>query len=212
MAAKIVGRVAGAALPTERLADAGAGREALLQVAIDCFVEKGFHGTSMRDIAQRANASIAAIYYYFPSKADILRHIMLDVTQDLIVRLERARDAAGPDAAGQLAAVVRAHVRLHTERQSESFISNSELRSLAPADRDRIVALRDQVAETFRAPVLAGVKRGVFVCPYPHEATLALLTMCTAVAGWYRADGAESPQTLADRFAALALSLVGCVA
>ncbi len=191
------------------ISDSSAGRAALLQVAIDCFAEKGFHGTSMRDIAQRANASIAAIYYYFPSKSDILRHIMLGVTQDLIVALEQARAVAGPDAAGQLSAVVRTHVRLHTERQAESFIGNTELRSLAPADRDHVVALRDQVAETFRTPIVAGARRGTFRCAYPHEATLAILTMCTAVAGWYRSDGPESPETLADRFAALALSLVG---
>ncbi len=201
----------GAGVTAERLdnLDATAGRQALLQVAIDCFVEKGFHGTSMRDIAQRSDASIAAIYYYFPSKSDILRHVMIDVTQDLILTLERASDAAGPDAAKQLAAVVRAHVRLHTERQAESFIGNTELRSLAPPDRDQMVALRDRVAEIFRNPIEIGARRGQFRCPYPHEATLAILTMCTSVAGWYRPDGPETPQILADRFAALALSMVG---
>jgi AcrR family transcriptional regulator len=191
--------------------ETAAGREALLHVALKCFAEKGFHGTSMRDIAQRANASIAAIYYYFPSKADILRHIMLGVTQDLILSLEQAREAAGPDAARQLGAVVRAHVRLHTERQAESFIGNTELRSLAPIDRDHIVALRDRVTENFREPILAGARRGAFKCPYPHEATLAILTMCTAVAAWYRAGRGETPESLADRFATLALSLVGFV-
>lgn len=198
---------------TDRLSggETAAGREALLQVALKCFAEKGFHGTSMRDIAHRADASIAAIYYYFPSKADILRHVMLGVTQDLILSLEQAREAAGPDAARQLGAVVRAHVRLHTERQSESFIGNTELRSLAPIDRDHIVALRDRVAENFREPILAGTRRGTFKCAYPHEATLAILTMCTAVAAWYRAGGGETPQSLADRFATLALSMVGYV-
>ncbi len=186
-----------------------AGRAALLRVALECFAEKGFHGTSMRDIAHRASASIAAIYYYFPSKVDILRHIMLGVTQDLILALERAREAAGPDAARQLRAVVQAHVRLHTERRSESFVGNTELRSLAPIDRDHIVALRDRVAENFREPILAGTRRGLFKCSFPHEATLAILTMCTAVASWYRAGGGESPDALADRFAVLALTMVG---
>jgi hypothetical protein len=100
-------------------------------------------------------------------------------------------------------------VRLHTERQSESFIGNTELRSLAPADRDHIVAMRDQVTEAFRAPIMAGARRGTFRCRYPHEATLAILTMCTAVASWYRVGGPESSESLSERFAALALSLVG---
>jgi AcrR family transcriptional regulator len=192
-----------------RTAPDAEGGEALLRVALSLFVEQGYHGASMRDIATRAGVSVSAAYHYFPSKADMLRTIMIRVTEDLIADLAAARDGAGPDPAAQLAAVARAHVLLHTRRQDESFIGNSELRSLAPADRRKVVALRDRVGQVFKDIVAEGCRRGVFQQPDSAETVRAILTMCTAVAGWYRANGPDEPEIVAGRYAALALRLVG---
>jgi AcrR family transcriptional regulator len=52
--------------------DAGSTRERILDVALDLFVEKGFDGTSLREIAEELGITKAAIYYYFASKDDIL--------------------------------------------------------------------------------------------------------------------------------------------
>lgn len=186
-----------------------ASRETLLRAALEAFVEHGYHGTSMREIAQRAGTAVSHAYYYFPSKADLLRTLMAGVMRDLIAALEAADAAAGPEPAARLAMLVRAHVRLHTARQAESFVGNSELRSLSADDRADIVALRDRIGTLFAAAVDAGVRDGSFACPHPHEAVLAIVTMCTAVAGWYRADGALALEEIAGRYAALALALVG---
>lgn len=199
---------AASGLRTRSVPDAEGG-EALLRVALSLFVEQGYHGASMRDIAARAGVSVSAAYHYFPSKADMLRTIMIRVTEDLIDDLVAARDGAGVDPAAQLDAVARAHVLLHTRRQDESFIGNSELRSLAPADRRKIVALRDRVGQVFKDIVAEGCRRGVFRQPYSAETVRAILTMCTAVAGWYRANGPDRPEVIAGRYGALALRLVG---
>jgi len=181
----------------------------MLRVALSLFAEQGYHGASMRDIAARAGVSVSAAYHYFPSKADMLRTIMIRVTEDLIADLETAQDDAGPDPAARLAAIVRAHVLLHTKRQDESFVANSELRSLAPVDRRKVVALRDRVGQVFKDIVAEGCRRGVFPQPYSAETVRAILTMCTAVAGWYRAGGADRPEIIAERYATLSLRLVG---
>ncbi|TWT12981.1 TetR/AcrR family transcriptional regulator [Reyranella sp. CPCC 100927] len=192
--------------------DSAGGRESVLAAALESFAAQGFHGTSMRDIAARADMSISAAYYYFPSKADLLRHIMVSVTEDLIAILETARDTASDTPAARLAAIVRAYVRLHTERQTESFIGTSELRSLSADDRASVVALHDRVSDIFKTVIADGCRSGQFDCPHPAEATRAIATMCTAVAGWYRASGPHNPQTIADRYATLALRLVGSAA
>jgi len=186
-----------------------AGRERVLQAALDAFFEQGFHGTSMRTIADRAGTAISHAYYYFPSKADLLRTLMVGVTEDLLAALEAARVEAGSDPAARLAAIVRAHVRLHTERQAEAFVGNTELRSLTARDRVDVVALRDRVTAIFKATVDEGLRCRVFRCAHRDEAVLAIVTMCTAVAGWYRADGPLAPEAVADRYADLSLSLVG---
>jgi AcrR family transcriptional regulator len=43
-------------------------KEAILNAAYDLFLENGFHGTSMRQIANRAGLAVAGIYNHFPSK------------------------------------------------------------------------------------------------------------------------------------------------
>lgn len=181
----------------------------LLRSAIACFMEKGFHGTSMRDIASRAGTSVSHTYYYFPSKHHILALVMSNITQELIDALQNAADKAGADPANRLADVVRAHVMLHTHRQEESFIGNTELRSLQVEDRLRVIALRDRVSAIFKAAINDGLKAGVFTCSEPAEVTLAIVTMCTAVADWYRTDGPTTPEVMANRFAAIAMRMVG---
>jgi len=199
-----------AAKPAAR-AESSASQEAVLLVALKCFVEQGFHGTSMRDIAGAAGSSIAAIYYHFPSKAALLRAIMTRVTEDLLAVLQEARASltSKEDSAALLAALVRAYVRFHTERREEAFVGNSELRSLEAEDLRHVIALRDKVSAQFNDAIAFGLKRGDFACEYPREAGLAVMTMCTAVASWYRPGGPATPEQIADRYAALALAMVG---
>ena len=181
---------------------------ALLDAALSCFVAQGYHGTTMRDIAARAGLAVSASYYYFPSKLDLLRRIMVRVTMELEAALRAAERAAGEDPAARLAALVRAHVLFHTHRQAESFIGNSELRALSPDDRTEIVAMRDQISDHFKRVLEAGVRARVFDVPSPPAAVLAIVTMCTAVAQWYRNDGPAAPEQIAERYVELALRMV----
>lgn len=188
---------------------AAAGREAVLNAALEAFFAQGYHDTSMRKIADGAGTAISHAYYYFPSKLEILRTLMIGVTTDLIHILEAARDAAGPDPVAQLAALVRNHVRLHTERQAESFVANTELRSLSPTDRQEVVDLRDHIATLFKDVVDDGLRQGCFRTTHRQEAVLAIVTMCTAVAGWYRDEGGKTPEAIADAYVVLALDMLG---
>jgi AcrR family transcriptional regulator len=51
-------------------------REDILQASLHLFADKGFHGTSMRDIARHANITEGLIYHYFASKRDLFRAII----------------------------------------------------------------------------------------------------------------------------------------
>jgi AcrR family transcriptional regulator len=43
-------------------------RESILEAALACFVERGFHGTAIPQIAEKANIAAGTIYHYFDSK------------------------------------------------------------------------------------------------------------------------------------------------
>ena len=187
----------------------GPGARILLTAAVDAMVEHGYHGTSVRDVAERAGMSAAALYHHFPSKQVLLFTIMDRGMDDLIRRSEEACAAAPDDPAEQLQALVRVHVLRHMEHQRESFLGNSELRSLDEPGRSTILAKRDRQMRLFYRVVQEGVQRGQFRTRFPTEAARGIVTMCTAVATWYREAGPLSAQEIAHRYAEIALAMVG---
>jgi AcrR family transcriptional regulator len=70
-------------------------RQRILAVSAELFVEQGYDGTSLREIAERLGVTKAALYYHFSSKEQIFR-ALLEPAKDLIGqlhgRLEAARD------------------------------------------------------------------------------------------------------------------------
>ena len=197
-----------AAEPSPAVAPESA-RAALRRAALELFAERGFHGTSMRDIAARAGCSVSHVYYYFPSKGDVLRSMMIDIVDDLLAELRVALAGAGDEPRARLVAIVRAQVLFHCRRQAEALVGRSELRSLAPSDRPSVIGRYDAVTAIFRDAIAEGARAGVFSCPFRAQATNALVTMCNAVSAWWRPDGELSPERLADRYAALALAMLG---
>ncbi|MWB96040.1 TetR family transcriptional regulator [Flavobacterium sp. GA093] len=60
----------------------------ILEVAERLFSEKGFEGTSIRDISKQAKINIAMVSYYFGSKERLLESLILYRTSDLKLQLE----------------------------------------------------------------------------------------------------------------------------
>ena len=70
-------------------------RQRILAVANELFIEQGYEGTSLREIADRLDITKAALYYHFRSKDDILQTLLepFDTLLDeLLQRLEAAHD------------------------------------------------------------------------------------------------------------------------
>jgi AcrR family transcriptional regulator len=192
----------------ERGARASAGDEQILLAALQCFVEKGYHGTSVRDIAARAGISVPGLYHHVASKMALLEQLMDETMDDLNLQTESAL-AAAADPVERLGAVVVAHVRFHCERPEESFVGNSELRSVGGAFRRRLIAKRDRQQAYFEEPILEGAETGLFRVSQPHETARAIASMCTAVATWYRRDGPLSADAIVSMYRQLALTTVG---
>src|SRR5436309_2547425 len=84
------------------------GRVSLMRTAIGLMGEHGYEGTSMRDIASAAGVSVAALYYHFPGKLDLLREFLLEAHDVVLARVERRVEEAGPTARAKLDAAVDA--------------------------------------------------------------------------------------------------------
>jgi AcrR family transcriptional regulator len=183
--------------------------QVITEAAIRLFGDRGYHGTSIRDIAGEANVGIATLFHHHKSKLALLRKIMNAGFDDLLARMDEAVVAAGDDPTRRFRAAVRPHVRCQSESPMESAIATSELRSVEPPVREELAAKRDRVHRIFADAIAAGVADGAFACDTPRETARAVHAMCAAVSGWYRADGAMSPQDVGELYVGMALRLVG---
>ncbi|MBM7365811.1 TetR/AcrR family transcriptional regulator [Gordonia hydrophobica] len=186
----------------------GSGRIVVVDAAISCFTERGYHATTMRDIASGAGITVASIYHYYASKQEILQDIM---TTTMKATIELTRDAvldAGSSPADQLSAAMYAWVIFHTTRQPEALIGASELRSLEDDGFQTVTSLRHEQEIIFRSVIERGVRVGDFHTAHPGEAARAALAMGANISSWYRADTKLSPEELADRYCALILGTV----
>src|SRR5690606_38493986 len=102
-----------------------------------------------------------SIYRYFPSKGQMLVDLMVEHIESLLAGWQQARPATG-DAVEQLRAFVAFHVGSHTLRRREAFVANMELRSLAPADYRKVVALRRRYEAILVDILRGGLAEGLF--------------------------------------------------
>src|SRR3546814_17606241 len=69
-------------------------RSQLLEVALEVFGERGFHTTSMNDVAVAAGVTKPVLYQHFRSKRDLYREVLNDVGALLLVEITKATAAA----------------------------------------------------------------------------------------------------------------------
>jgi AcrR family transcriptional regulator len=183
-------------------------RQRIEQAAIRVFAAHGFSGTGIREIAHEAGLSLSTLYYYSPTKQDLLSQIMTHALDDLITPAQRISDEI-QDAVDRMRALVSLHVREHATNSLRSIVSDSELRALTLPQRKRVMEKRDEYEGIWRKAIEAGVEEGAFVVPDVGVTTLAVLEMCTGLAHWYRPTGRLSIETLANHFERLVLNALG---
>lgn len=182
--------------------------EAILGAATKLFGDRGFHGASVRQLADESGVSLSNIYNYFPSKTDILLALLREANSNLRRQTGEAIATAGPDVTDRLRSGVQAFVRYYVENREISIVATSEFRYLNGVARSEIVAARDLTQRVFTTLIEEGVAGRRFRTPHPHEATLAMLTMCSSVNVWYRDTGPLDADDIATRYAHLAVALL----
>jgi AcrR family transcriptional regulator/lambda repressor-like predicted transcriptional regulator len=180
-----------------------------LRGALASFLELGYHGSTMRGIAERAGLSVAGLYHYYGSKQQMLVTVLDLTMSDLAARTDLAA-AGAADPAERFAHLVECMALYHTHRRELAFIGATEMRSLAAPARERIAAIRSREQRKVDDPVAEACASGAFGTTRPHEASRAVVTMCTALANWYRPGGPATPEQIAAQYVELALDLVRC--
>jgi len=176
--------------------------------ALTLFAERGYHGTSMKDIAAAVGIRAPSLYNHVGAKQELLVEIIERTLVDL-QRLHEAAVGSTRDVAEALRRAVEAHVRYHARHPREVRVGNRDLSALEPVHRERIVGLRRSYARSWQALLQRGVDEGRFDLPDARLASYALLEMGIGVATWFRPDGPLSEDVVAYHYGDMALRLAG---
>lgn len=182
---------------------------AILSAALEAFYENGFHGASVRDISQRVGVTIPTLYYHHKNKEGLLLALLEYSTSDVVARAHAASAAGGEEPIQKLANVIEAIVLPMTIRSRLAAVEG-EVRYLSPENRLRYRVVRKGIEDVVLGIVDDGQARGVFQVIDSRETTRAMLAMCQAIPRWYDADGPLSPETVAQKYVEIALTMVGC--
>ncbi|CAM4407040.1 TetR/AcrR family transcriptional regulator [Nocardia ninae] len=183
-------------------------RARLLDAAVVAFAERGFHGSTTRDITSIAGLSTAAIYVHHRSKEELLYQISRTGHLDTLARIKAAL-ASSTNPREQLIALVRDFAIHHARAHTVARIINYELAALSPEHQREIKDIRHIIDAEVRTLIENGVAEGFFDNPNPHMAAVAILSLGIDLARWYRDDGAWTPEDLGDYYVDLALRMVG---
>jgi AcrR family transcriptional regulator len=177
-----IGRVSAPHVPARR-----PGKAAILRAAVEVMGEDGFEGASIRDMAARADVSVAALYYHFPSKLGLLREFLDDAYDVTLARLERRLEGI-EDPRARLDSVVATLVWTHVHDDFAQLAANVALREytrLDPPDLAAIEIKRKALLDVVEGVVIEGVASGDFATTEPREAARAIVSLATSLVGVY---------------------------
>lgn len=194
---------------TSEIPRADATRARLLEAAVTAFAEKGFRGTTTRDIAAAAGMSPAALYVHHKSKEELLYLISKAGHEATLHLVHDAIGSPDDDPAAALRRVIHDFAVSHARGQTSARIVNYELASLTPEHLTEIRQIRHAIDAQIRGLVERGVAGGAFDTPDPSMATVALLSLGIDIARWYHDGGRWSPEDIAEQYAEMALRIVG---
>lgn len=186
----------------------------IVAAALTLFFERGFHGTSVRDIMEVTGLRPSALYNHFPSKDALLAEVIARGQEDYEAALVEAI-APRETPAERLYALAFASTIYHTRSRRIARVANKEFRHLVEPELERVVALRRRVRTLCRSIVEDGCRSGAFRLPAApggnalELAAMSILMMTVAVAEWYQPGGPLTPEGLAAYHADLALAAVG---
>ena len=174
----------------------------LTRAAARLFAEKGYHGTSVGDLADALGVQKGSLYSHIDSKADLLWEVAREGAEAFHAALDTVPDE-GP-VVERIRLALCAHLRVVAEQLDIATVFVREWRYLEGERRERYVAERRHYEERFRALFREGREHGELRTDLDDgTATLLVLSSANWAYTWLR-PGADTDD-LADRFTALLL-------
>ena len=177
----------------------------IIDAAAAVFAERGYHGASTQDVADRLGMRQASLYYYFPSKETALEQVCLRSVGDFLERAQAIAGGAG-SAADKITAIIHSHLTPVEDRGDYVRCFLRERRFLPRDSARRISRVARRYESILQAVIESGIAAGELRRDLdPRLTTLALLGMCNAAMEWYGREPNAPVGRIADVFADFAI-------
>ena len=172
-------------------------RTELTRAAARLFAEKGYHGTSIGEIAKALGVQKGSLYAHIESKQDLLYETMVEGARAFHAGLDAIPEDA--PATEKIRLALRSHLRVVADQLDVATVFVQEWRYLEGERRDEIVAERRRYEERIRALFREGREHGELRSDL-DDATAALLALSAANWAYTWLQPGRDTDELADRF------------
>lgn len=181
-------------------------REQLYEVASRLFSERGYHATSMRELAGALGIQGGSLYAHISSKEDLLIEIVNGASRQFDEALFPLRDLDLP-ADQKLREAMRRHIQVVADNMDSATVFFHEWKHLSPQAYAQVTRWRDSIDQFYRDLVQQGMAAGVFRADLDAKMTANLILSAVNWAyTWYRPGGPLTPSDVAGQFADMLLA------
>ena len=174
----------------------------LLGQAARVFAERGYHSTSMRDLAAASGMSLAGMYYYVRGKEDLLLLIQERCFAGVLEGARAAIDGES-DSIERLRAFIRHHVTYFASHMAEMKVLSHEANALSGEVRRKVNGIKRRYVDLLESLLNDAAPDGP---PVDRSAAAYILFgMMNWIYNWYDPAGALDPGRLADLIARIFL-------
>jgi Transcriptional regulator len=139
----------------------GIRRREIVKAAVDLFIQKGFHKTTVREIAQKFGMSIGTLYEYIRTKEDIL-YLVCDYIHSNVREKVRPSLTITGDSIDTLKKAIHIYYTIIHEMQDYFVFLYQETKSLNHEARKYIFRAEEEMTQIFEEILMQGVERGAF--------------------------------------------------
>jgi TetR/AcrR family transcriptional regulator len=172
----------------------GIKRQEVLREAAASFNFKGYHATSLTEIATSLGVTKAALYHYFPNKNSLLAACFEHAMEVAFASLERGRKQ-GRDGRDRLVLTLAGYLSQLIDELNCCVVLMEE-HALEAGDRAKLVRQRDRFERSLRALVREGIEDGSVVPCDPKLAIFVILGALNWVPKWFKPNGPWKPEQL----------------
>jgi AcrR family transcriptional regulator len=173
----------------------------ILRTAADAFTRSGFTGATMEEIAEKVKMAKGNLYYYFPSKQDLLFFCQEQSLGRLIDAAQTiAGEGLGPDE--QLRQMIKFHIKTILEELPGST-AHIDFRSLPPPLLKKVIKNRDRYEQAYRKVIQRGIRQRVFRKCNVKTAAWAILGALNWSVQWFSPKGEITVDQLGADYADL---------